>query len=218
MKNIRSKKAATARKYNTNVPAQRAGESAFDYSQRLAKMADTRLRRLEKLSKESGFENVTRYAYANAMHDIKSLYGGGKTFQRRAKKTKAGAYNEKQIQAQISAVKRFLESPTSTKGGIKKVYKGRADTINSRYGTNFTWEDMGKFFESGLAEKLDTKYASKTNMKAIGIIQRNDLKTVEDVKKYRDSIEVSSDQQVVLNRVESILSQYGDDVRDLFFK
>lgn len=217
MKNIRNKRADTAAYYKLTAPAQREGESNFAYSQRLAKMADTRLRRIEKLSSEPGFENITQWAYATALNDIKALYGGGDTFQRRAKKTVAGKYNEKQIQAQITAIKRFLESPTSTKRTIKQSFKRRADALNSKYGTDFSWEDLGQFFNSGFAEKIDFQYASKTNLRAIGVIQRNELKTIEDINAYRESHKLSADQKVVLDHAETLLNKYGDDVVNLFF-
>ena len=41
----------------------------------LAKSADQRLVRLESYSHDAGFENIKKWAYANAMHDIKAFSG-----------------------------------------------------------------------------------------------------------------------------------------------
>lgn len=213
MANLKQKKQATTSNYKMTAPAQKPNESNYAYAQRLAKMADTRLRRLEKLAEsDESYKNATKWAYAGAMHDIESLYGGGKTFQRRAKKTKAGKYNEKQIQAQITAIKRFIESPTSTKSGITKTFKKRADTLNKKFGTNFTWEDLGKFFQSGLADKMDLKYGSKTKMQAIGLIQQNDFKTINDIKKYRSSTTLTNDEEIALDQAEALMRQYKKDI------
>lgn len=47
----------SAERYKSNIE-QRAGESDLEYYTRLAKQADQRLVRLEKLANEPGFENV----------------------------------------------------------------------------------------------------------------------------------------------------------------
>ena len=62
------------RPYNLDY---KPGESDLQYYKRLAKVADQRLVRLEQLSKQEGFEKVTRFAYERAMRDLE-LYGGGK--------------------------------------------------------------------------------------------------------------------------------------------
>lgn len=146
---------------------QRPGESDIDYYTRLAKMADQRLVRLEKLATQEGYEKVLKYAYAAAIDDI-AHYGGASKRLRFNTKPPEGAelFHEK-----IKDMKRFLSAPTSTKGGIDETYAARAKTINERYGTNFTWEDMADFFQSGDADKLFKEYGSKTVMQAIGVIQ-----------------------------------------------
>lgn len=219
MATLKEKKAETSKNYKIEIPAQKAGESNYAYAQRLAHQADTRLRRLEQLAKtDPNFENITSWSYAGAMHDIKSLYGGGIRFQRKPSKTKVGAYNEKQIQAQISALKRFLGSPTSMKGTTKAIFKKRADTFNEEFGTDFTWEDIGKFFQSGLADKIDLSYGSDTKLRAVGMIQRNNLQTVEDIKNYRERTNLTSEQEIALSTAETLMSEFGDDIRKQFFK
>lgn len=152
----------------------RYGESDLDYYRRLAKMADQRLVRLEKLAQEPGFENVKKYAYAAAMRDIDS-YGGA---SKKMRFNTAPPKDPRAFREKIMDIRRFLSAPTSTKAGIVDVYQKRADTINKKYGTNYTWEDLADFFQSGDADKLFKDYGSKTVMQAIGTIQY----TAEQVK------------------------------------
>lgn len=147
---------------------QRPGESDIQYYRRLAKVADQRLVRLEELSNKEGYENVLKYAYAAAVDDI-AHYGGAnkKTFRFNRKPPQDKTlFHEK-----IMDMKRFLSTPTSLKGGIDDTYSTRAKTINERYGTNFTWEDLADLFQSGDADKLFKAYGSKTVMQAIGVLQ-----------------------------------------------
>lgn len=138
---------------------QKPGESVERYYKRLAKQADQRLVRIEKLSQEEGFAGVTKYAYARAQHDIKQ-WGGNRFNQNQPK-------DINQLKAKIKDIKNFLQSQTSTKSGILKTYKQRAKTINDKYNTKFTWQELAVFFESGLAAKGDKSFAgSGTLIKA----------------------------------------------------
>lgn len=168
-------------KYKATDVSQKPGESDKEYYIRLAKQADQRLVRIQKLSKEKGYEAVTSYAYATAMNDLKNF--GQKRFNAKIPDptTKKGKVLFKE---KLATVKEFLQSPSSTKGGIKDIYELKADTINSRYGTNFNWQDMADFFSSGYAEKLFKELkASKTVIKAIGVIQKN----MKEVKSGADT-------------------------------
>ena len=163
-----------AKKTNLN---KEPGESDKAYYIRLAKQADQRLVRLEKLSKQKGFEAVTSYSYATAMNDLKNF--GQKRFNAKVPdpSTEEGAFL---FREKLAAVKEFLKAPSSTKQGIKSVYQTKVDTMNARYGTDFSWQDMADFFNTGYAQKLFNELkASKTVMKAIGIIQHN-LKEVKE--------------------------------------
>ena len=87
--------------------------------------------------------------------------------------------------ANIKDIQTFLSAPTSTKTGIKEIYLKRAQTINEKYGTNFTWEDIGSFFDSTMYSSLDNKYDSDTIVEAWGVIQDN-KKLVKKIMKEKD--------------------------------
>lgn len=152
----------------------------------VAKAADQRLVRLEKLTAEENFRIADKWAYARARRDIEAWSGSGATrFNVAPPKSMAS------LQAKIEDIKHFLETPTSTKSGIKTVYVNRANSINKEYGTNFTWEEMGTFFEdkgwkylAGGGRSNDGKYESKTVLKAIATVKKTFSK--EDLEKAID--------------------------------
>ena len=220
------KKQSTQEKYfsqkQIDAVQRKTGESTIDYYTRLAKQSDQRLVRLEKLSTEPGYENITKWAYSQAQYDIKALFGDDRTrFNVKPRKLKSGQYSEKQMQAAISSMKQFLLSPTSTKGGINKVYGERAKTINERYGTDFDWKELAQFFENTMDILLDLQYGSKTKMRAIGTIQRHQWKSVDDVNDYVEyakthNMKVPDDE--VVNMAKKMLEKHGEKISKFFFK
>ena len=220
------KKQSTQEKYFSQKQIEaiqrKSGESTIDYYTRLAKQADQRLVRLEKLTTESGYENVTKWAYSQAQHDIKALFGDDRTrFNVKPRQLKSGQFSEKQMQAAISSMKQFLLSPTSTKGGINKVYGERAKTINERYGTDFNWKELAQFFENDIDSLLDLQYGSKTKMRAIGTIQRHQWESVDDVNDYVEytkthNMKVPDDE--VVNMAKKMLEKHGEKISKFFFK
>lgn len=146
--------------YNTDI---RPGESTEKYYHRLAKVADQRLNRLEKLSQEKGFEGVTEYAYRNAQKAL-DVWGGNR-FNTKMPES-ANLRNEK-----IADMIHFIESKTSTKGGIVNTYEKRAKTLSDKYGLDVKWQDLGKIME---AFQDESSHGSPTKIKALGVI--NDIK------------------------------------------
>lgn len=141
----------------------RPGESLEHYYRRLAKVADQRLVRLEKLAQVPGYEKASGWAYKRAMTDI-SKWGGNKRFNT------APPSDPGQIRAKINDIQAFLGAKTSTKSGITNVYKKRADTWNAKYGTNFTWEDLAKYYSKAINEKIEAQMASEVANRAIAVI------------------------------------------------
>lgn len=162
----------SVKRYNTE---RKEGESINAYYKRLAKVADQRLVRLEELSKQKDYKNVKKYAYATAMEDIKA-FGGKQRWNTKAPEDPRLMYEK------IKAMKYFIESPTSTKAGIKEVYQKKANTLNENYGTNFTWQDLADYYNKGQAD-IAAKEAggSGTALLAIGVIQKAQSKLVNDI-------------------------------------
>ena len=146
----------------------------------IAKAADSRLLALERLSKKAGYENVLAWAYRDAMYDIHAAFGpNAKRFNRKQPDDLRNVYK------QIRNVLRFLESPSSSKQGIDETYQKRADTVYERYGVKTDWQSIGGLYESRLYQKTDSKYGSKTALKAIGFIQRNTSAILEALKENK---------------------------------
>ena len=208
--NVNNKRKETAEKYQMTAPSQKAGESDLAYFKRLAKAADTRLLRLKEYAKQENYKNILNYAYANAMYDIKALTGDptAERFNRVPARTKSGEINMQNLHAKINAVKRFLESPTSTKQGITRVYKQRAATINERYGANLTWQEMANYYSSSMAEKIENEYkASKSIVRALGALKRlgDDPETIR--KAIEGDIKIAND--AVVDEIARALLEQG---------
>lgn len=178
---------------------------------KLAKRADQRLVRLEQLETKPGFENVTKYAYAWAQ----------KNLQRWSGKPEGSRFNAaipsdiKSLEAKLHIVKQFLDMQTSTKGGILKTYKKRADALNKKYGTNFTWQDLSKYFNSSIAERAAAKFGSKTALRVIGQMQKKSDEVINAIKSKSENTVMVSGTKNVKKKVAEFLQENGLELLDL---
>lgn len=173
--------------YNTDI---RPGETDEQYYKRLAKVADQRLLRLEKLSKQENFSGVEHFAYARAQKAL-DVWGGNR-FNTKMPESPS-LRNEK-----IADMIHFIESPTSTKQGIVNIYQKRADTLNSKYGLDVNWHDLGKIME---AFQDDSSVGSPTKIKAIGIINGIRKDGIEDTLKKNKN----ANDPIIMHVVDSYL-------------
>lgn len=133
---------------------------------KIAKKADAKLRALEKAA-ASGRKDATSYAYEVAMENIRHFSGeGAKRFNTKAPR------NQQQLQRKINDILDFLNSPTSTVKGIDEVYEKRTKTFNEHWGTNFSSDEIGRLFESGMADKLDKKLGYGNSLVILGEMQQ----------------------------------------------
>lgn len=177
----------------------------------LAKSADQRLVRLEQASNEENFKVVLQWSYARAQKDIRRWSGEDATrFNTKAPES-ADA-----LRSKIEDIKTFLTSPTSTKTQIKEIYKKRADTINKKYGTNFKWDQVGKFFESKLAKKIEDSMGSKTMLRVIAVIQENKKAVINNIEE-QDKVDIKVPDSMVKKLTDKIINQYGKDIKDALF-
>lgn len=163
-----------AKNYDTSI---REGESIEHYYTRLAKVADQRLVRLEQLAQNPDFEGVTGYAYRRAQKAL-DVWGGNR-FNIKMPES-ANLRNEK-----IADMIHFIESKTSTKGGIVGTYKKRAETMKKNYGIDMTWQEMGKVME---AYSDTSSPGSPTKVKAMGVINQINKDGIEEAKKKNQNI------------------------------
>ena len=173
--------------YNTDI---RQGESIEHYYTRLAKVADQRLLRLEKLSEQENFKGVDKFAYAKAQRAL-GVWGGNRF---NTKMPEAVALRNEKIADMIH----FIESPTSTKQGITQIYGKRAKTLSSKYGLDVDWKDLGKIME---AFQDESSVGSPTKIKAIGIINSIKKDGLEKTLKKNRNV----DDPIIMHVVESYL-------------
>lgn len=154
---------------------------------KLAKRANTRMLRLERLAENPEYKAVLGYAYKNVANDLKRLGSNAKygrfpmdILRFSAEETDLGKLNDF-----IAKAKDFLAAPSSTKTGIDKVYNQRADTLNKKMGTSFSGNDMKTWFDSTTWKKISAKYGSKTAMKVIAKVQDNAEKIRADIEDAR---------------------------------
>ena len=151
-------------------------------SRKLAKRANQRMVRLERAAEQPRYKHVVDYAHKTAQRDIAGLdimLGKpadltGKARFRESGKRIEGLSDKQMIaylRTQISAEKQFLEAASSTigdvyeggakiKGGYQSVMDRRTETINKKYGTDFTTDELQRFFNSRKQAKLQEMYGS----------------------------------------------------------
>lgn len=183
---------------------------------KLAKKADRRMRELERFSRYEEFESVLNYAYRTAKRDIES-WTPPEGKERAPRWQRNVPADTRTLQAKIRDIEKFLSKKTSTITGVKEVYIKRTNTINKKYGTDFTWQQLANYFESGFAEKANDKYGSKTALKAMGVLQANKQKALDIIaKKSENNIQVSG--KKVRDTVNDMLADNGLNLEQLLNK
>ena len=164
-----------------------------------ARLANDRLRSLEKLAQKQGFENVTSYAYRVAMRDIqKNTTARGKGNRFTIPK------NTQQLERALRDVERFNASQTATRKGVISLYKQDAANFNRTFGTNYTWQELKGVLDEVNWEDLKKQYGSPVLVKVIKSM----------TNKVKDLSE--KDKEKVVHQVDSKLKQHknvlGDEV------
>ena len=120
------------------MPKTKAGVLA-DYG-KLTRLANDRLREIEKRAATDGLTSLTQYAYKRAVHDLQGA-------TRFASKEKIENLNYNAIVKRMNDMRRFLRSKSSTTRGVKSMYSQNASRFNKKYGTNFTQEEYDKIWD-----------------------------------------------------------------------
>ena len=132
----------------------------------LAMRADRRMLRLERLAAENNdYQGVLDYSYKKAA-SMARAWGSKSDKPRFDIKAPASAV---EIKDKIKDIQAFLDAPTSTKGQIDRIYKQRANTFNTNYGTSYTWQEFGNMFKWYDDNMSDKRYGSKTVARALVI-------------------------------------------------
>jgi hypothetical protein len=190
--------------------ARKSGESLERYYKRLAKVADTRLLRIEQSASQPGMFKAQSYAYRTAMHDIQKWSGANaKRFNVKSPDS------DKDIARKINDIRKFLGMITSTKEGVKDVNTRRVETINRKYGTNFTVAQFEKFMRSGQWDAWNETFASKTAWRTIGKIQAN-KERVKQAMKEADMKYLDAETKHTQRMIDKALASNKIAIEDLF--
>ena len=176
--------------------------TAYARYMHIAHNADERMRALEAFSHDEHYKGVLTFAYARAQKDIAKW--SGKEY---ARDSKYGRFERKppetleQLYAKMNDIERFMNAQTSLKGGITKMFKKRADTMNSKYSTllggkKLTWQEVATYFEKEYNEKLDQKVGSGSTFIALGLMKRygiDEEQTFNDVLALRKDSDLKED-------------------------
>lgn len=195
----------------------KAGESEVQWYNRMVGTANKRLERLEKYAQEDNYKAALNYAYSGAVFDVKDMNPKAKNvrFTLRLKKTQTGDVDLRDLHSKINAVKDFLDAKTSTKTGITSMYEKRAKTVNEKLGTDYTWNDLGQYFEKKKYTKTGKRtMGSDTMLKAAYIIKESgdDPKKMDEI--IRSNQRFAKDK--VLQRVVKDLVKQGVKSSDFF--
>ena len=157
----------------------------------LLQQANMKLLNLETLSKQKGFEGVKDFAYYNAMRDIRKIRG--EEFKRFNMPK-----NTHQLEKTLRSVEKFLGSTTSTKKGIVDVYERNAASLNEKFGSDYSWEQMGQFLKAAGFEDLKKEYDSETAIIMIKALFEN-----QNLSKQEFEEKLSNHQIKGLDEVDS---------------
>ena len=184
---------------------------------KLAKKADRRMRELERFSRYEEFADIKKYAYRKAAEMIQTWTPPGKMYEERAPRWQRNTpMDTRSLKAKIKDIEKFLDMKSSTLKGIKEIYKNRAEAINEKYKTNFTWQQLAHFFEDGgLADKAFDKYGSATVLLAYGKIQKNKNKALKAISDFNDKNKLTDSDVATQEAINGMLSNYGYDVEAL---
>ena len=193
---------------------QKPGESLEKYYRRLAKAADQRLVRLERYKDQEWFKTAQQWAYSRAVKDIKKWLKPGQSYPDKFRFNTAPPKDTEDLLAKINDIKTFISAPTSTKQGITEVYKKRADTVNKKFGTKFTWQQLAKYYSSGQAEIWDAKFGSKTALRTIAALQKNKKKIIADIQ-AADAKDLRVDNSMIEKTVSAALKDNNLVIEDI---
>lgn len=193
-----------ARKTGTQT---KAYQEAYKEYRSLAKRADQRLVRLEKMSGEKKYKGVTKFAYARAQRDIKAWSG-----ENARRFNTAPPKSIQALKAKIADIRNFLEAATSTKRGIEKSYEKQLTNWNKKLGTNFTWQDMEKYYNRGIAKKLE-KHGYNAH-KAIAYIKEHQEEIKRKIRQHKKQ-DIDVDDDILEETIRSILSHNRKDLNIL---
>lgn len=159
---------------------------------RVAKKADRQLRNLEALAENELYSGVLEFSYRNAMRDIHKKFGDDTNrFDKSLTAIEQLTTNE--LRSMIAKAKMFSNSTSSTKRDIDRLYKQRAETLNKKYGTHLTWQQLWHYFNDTKWEKISDMYYIEIAMKNIA---ESEKKVTDIDERIKNGVKKSSEKHL----------------------
>jgi hypothetical protein len=155
---------------------------------------------------------VLEFAYKGAIRDIQSWKkqgqrGGDKRFNT------APPVKLTELEAKIADIDKFLSKTTSSKSGIIKSYKKRANTFNKRYGklygVEFTWEDIAIYYEDKKRQREAVGLSSKTEVRTLAVLKKmSDKKMANEIMDTKERVQkITGSDKILAKEVNRLLDQ-----------
>lgn len=168
-------------------------QEKVELSKRLSKVANQRLRTLEK-------NNVDYYAYASAKHFLDST--NKKRFYQGSKFS-----SEKELNAQLQELEYFLNAKTSTMRGLEAVEFKRIETFREKYDVNLENEDSFVSFLKSKELTAMKKYADSNQILETFARAVDDGKSEEEIfNEFQDFMQTEK----TFDEVQEILLESYD--------
>jgi hypothetical protein len=106
--------------------------------------------------------------------------------------------NTHQLEKTKRSLEKFLGATTSTQKGIVGVYEKNAASLTEKFGSNYSWQQMGQFLKSAGFEDLKREYDSET-----AIIMLKALFENQNLSKQEFEEKLSNHQVKGLDEVDS---------------
>ena len=150
--------------------------------------ANMKLLNIEQLAKQEGFEGIKDFAYYNAMREIRKIRG--EEFKRFNLPK-----NTHQLEKTKRALESFLGATTSTKKGIVSVFEKNAASLNEKFGSDYSWQQMGQFLKSAGFEQLKAEYDSETAIIMLKALYNNRDLSKEEFKEQLEKHQIKEKYQ-----------------------
>ena len=99
--------------------------------------------------------------------------------------------------------------------GTKEMYQSRADNLNQKYGTSFSWEDLGNVFDRKEENVIYQKFGGKTYLKAVDYLKNNEDRIMKGLMS-REKMTIRTGNRKVNTAVNQLLDEYGIQFGELF--
>ena len=163
-------------------PQQLSKEELQESVKQMSKVANQRLRQLEK----EGYTELNAYRKVKSNSQKMSIFDYTKKGEIKfSGAVKSKSYN--QLEQEFSELQRFLTAKTSTIKGIKEKYEKATQKINKEHKVNLTTQQIGELFESEIIQNNSNRFGSDKVLSIISRYNISDLPSDEIISLFENA-------------------------------